>query len=50
MTHGNKPEIVETIPGWSHDIKNIGTDEMVAIIWANEVFDKNLPDTIPCRS
>jgi UDP-2-acetamido-2,6-beta-L-arabino-hexul-4-ose reductase len=50
MTHGNKPEIVETIPGWSHDIKNIGTDEMVAIIWANEVFDKSLPDTIPCRS
>jgi len=46
MTDGNKPEIVETIPGWSHDISNVGTDEMVVIIWANEVFDKKLPDTV----
>lgn len=49
MTNGNKPEVVETIPGWSHDITNIGTNEMIVIIWANEVFDKKLPDTVPYK-
>jgi UDP-2-acetamido-2,6-beta-L-arabino-hexul-4-ose reductase len=38
-------EIVESVPGWSHDIKNIGTDEMVVLLWTNEVFDKVSPDT-----
>jgi UDP-2-acetamido-2,6-beta-L-arabino-hexul-4-ose reductase len=40
------PEIVETIPGWSHDITNIGDDEMIVMLWANEIFDKDNPDTI----
>ena len=43
---GNKLEIVETVPGWSHDIINIGTEEMVVMLWANEIFDPNNPDTI----
>ena len=43
---GNKLKIVETAPGWSHDITNIGTEEMVVILWANEVFDLDNPDTI----
>lgn len=37
--------IVETIPGWSHYIKNTGDKEMLAILWANEIFDDNNPDT-----
>ncbi len=40
-----KSEIVETIPGWAHNITNIGSEELIVLIWANEVFDKNLPDT-----
>jgi UDP-2-acetamido-2,6-beta-L-arabino-hexul-4-ose reductase len=40
-----KPEIVETIPGWSHDITNIGDDEMIVLLWANEIFDRSYPDT-----
>lgn len=40
------PEIVETIPGWSHDITNIGDDEMVVMLWANEIFDRRHPDTV----
>ena len=40
------PEIVETVPGWSHDITNIGKDVMVVMLWANEIFDPDLPDTI----
>ncbi|KNC08204.1 capsular biosynthesis protein [Pantoea sp. RIT-PI-b] len=38
--------IVETIPGWSHDVTNIGDDELIAIVWANENFDPQNPDTI----
>jgi UDP-2-acetamido-2,6-beta-L-arabino-hexul-4-ose reductase len=45
-TSGESPEIVETIPGWSHDITNIGDEEMVVMLWANEIFDRNRPDTI----
>lgn len=40
------PEVVETIPGWSHDITNIGQDEMIVMLWANEIFDRQKPDTI----
>jgi UDP-2-acetamido-2,6-beta-L-arabino-hexul-4-ose reductase len=45
-TSGNKLKIVETVPGWSHDITNIGTEEMVVMLWANEIFDPENPDTI----
>jgi len=45
-TKGEKAIIVETIPGWAHNITNEGTDEMVVMLWANEVFDRDQPDTI----
>jgi UDP-2-acetamido-2,6-beta-L-arabino-hexul-4-ose reductase len=48
ITNGDKPEIVETVPGWTHDITNIGDDEMVVMLWANEVFDRSKPDTFAC--
>ena len=48
MTSGDKAEIVETVPGWTHDITNIGADEMVVMLWANEVFDRQRPDTYAC--
>jgi UDP-2-acetamido-2,6-beta-L-arabino-hexul-4-ose reductase len=44
-TSGARAEIVETIPGWAHDITNIGTSEMVVMLWANEIFDRERPDT-----
>jgi UDP-2-acetamido-2,6-beta-L-arabino-hexul-4-ose reductase len=44
-TSGSKPEIVETVPGWTHDITNIGQDEMIVMLWANEIFDRERPDT-----
>jgi UDP-2-acetamido-2,6-beta-L-arabino-hexul-4-ose reductase len=47
-TTGDKARIVETVPGWTHDITNTGSDEMVVILWANEVFDRNRPDTFDC--
>ena len=45
-TSGEKPEIVETIPGWAHDITNVGDNEMIVMLWANEIFDRQRPDTI----
>jgi UDP-2-acetamido-2,6-beta-L-arabino-hexul-4-ose reductase len=45
-TSGNKLKIVETVPGWSHNITNIGSEEMVVMLWANEIFDPDNPDTI----
>ncbi|WP_026436723.1 capsular polysaccharide biosynthesis protein CapF [Acidovorax sp. JHL-9] len=48
VTAGEKAEIVETVPGWTHDITNIGTDEMIVMLWANEVFDRARPDTFAC--
>ncbi len=41
-------QIVETIPGWTHDITNIGDDEMIVMLWANEIFDRSSPDTYSC--
>lgn len=45
FTSGHSPEVVETIPGWAHDITNIGDDEMIVLLWANEIFDREYPDT-----
>lgn len=42
---GLEPEIVETVPGWAHDITNVGASELVVMLWANEVFDRQRPDT-----
>lgn len=48
LTRGDKAEIVETVPGWTHDITNIGSDEMIVMLWANEIFDRERPDTFAC--
>ncbi len=46
LTSGDEPQVVETVPGWSHDITNIGNEEMYVMLWANEIFDPENPDTI----
>jgi len=38
-------EIVEMIPGYTHNITNTGNDEMVLLIWANENYNPDAPDT-----
>lgn len=45
-TTGSRPQVVETVPGWTHDITNVGDDELVVMLWANEIFDRSRPDTI----
>ena len=44
-TNDKSLQVVETVPGWTHDITNIGSDEMIVMLWANEIFDREKPDT-----
>lgn len=46
VIEGGDGRIVETIPGWTHNITNIGDAEMVVMLWANEIFDRIRPDTV----
>ena len=48
-TLGTTPQVVDTIPGWTHDITNVGIEEMVVMLWANENFDRTNPDTFACK-
>lgn len=43
---GEKLEVVDIPPGYTHNIENLGTSDMVTVMWANEQFDPNNPDTI----
>jgi len=43
--NGNELEIVEMIPGYTHNITNTGDEEMILLIWANENYDPEKPDT-----
>jgi len=38
-------KIIQTIPGWAHSIKNTGSEVLIALLWANEVFNNEEPDT-----
>ena len=42
----DKIEAVHMIPGWTHNIINLSDSEnLVTLMWANEQFDPNHPDT-----
>jgi UDP-2-acetamido-2,6-beta-L-arabino-hexul-4-ose reductase len=49
LTSGDKPVVVETVPGWTHDVTNVGEGVMVSLLWANELFDRQRPDTIAMK-
>ena len=43
---GDKIEVIEMIPGYTHNIINLSdTEDLVTFMWANEAFDPNRPDT-----
>jgi UDP-2-acetamido-2,6-beta-L-arabino-hexul-4-ose reductase len=46
---GGEGRIVETAPGWAHNITNIGEDELMVMLWANELFDPLEPDTFAMK-
>lgn len=43
---GEKLQVVDIPPGYTHNIKNLGNTELVIVMWANESFDPDNPDTI----
>ena len=49
MLSSEKPQVMDTIPGWVHDITNVGDNEAIIMLWANEIYDQQQPDTIPCE-
>jgi len=42
---GDEPEIVEMPVGWTHNIRNTGKGEMKLLIWADEIYNPQDPDT-----
>ena len=43
---GEKIEAVHMLPGYTHNIINLSdTENLVTVMWANELFDPNHPDT-----
>lgn len=43
---GDKIEAVHMLPGYTHNIINLSnTEELITLMWANELFDKEHPDT-----
>ena len=43
---GERMEVVEMIPGYTHNIINLSeTEDLVTVMWANEAFDPGHPDT-----
>ena len=43
---GDKLEPVHMLPGYTHNIINLSdTDNLITLMWANELFDQNKPDT-----
>lgn len=42
---GDKIEGVDIPPGYTHNIENLGESDLVTLMWCNESFDKEKPDT-----
>jgi UDP-2-acetamido-2,6-beta-L-arabino-hexul-4-ose reductase len=42
---GDKLEVVDIPVGYTHNIQNIGDTDLVTVMWANEAFDPQHPDT-----
>jgi UDP-2-acetamido-2,6-beta-L-arabino-hexul-4-ose reductase len=49
LASGEAPKVVEMVPGWAHDITNVGEDEMIVMLWASENCDHGRNDGIRCK-
>jgi len=45
LVSGDKLEVVDIPVGCTHNIENLGETDMVTVMWCNELFDKDRPDT-----
>lgn len=42
---GDEMKVVDIPCGYTHNIKNVGDTDLVTVMWANEAFNKDKPDT-----
>ncbi|MBE6022675.1 MAG: SDR family oxidoreductase [Cellulosilyticum sp.] len=42
---GEKIQVIDIPPGYTHSITNTGTTDLITLFWASEVFDPSSPDT-----
>lgn len=45
--NGANPTVVEILPGYTHNIENTGNEDMILLMWTNEVYNPKAPDTTP---
>jgi UDP-2-acetamido-2,6-beta-L-arabino-hexul-4-ose reductase len=45
LSDENKNIVINTFPGWAHNIINISSKPAKILVWSNEIFDRNNPDT-----
>ncbi|HEX2956090.1 MAG TPA: NAD-dependent epimerase/dehydratase family protein [Chitinispirillaceae bacterium] len=43
--NGNELQVIDIPTGYTHSIKNVGTEELITIFWASEIFNTEEPDT-----
>ena len=42
---GTTMRVMDIPPGYIHSIQNVGTEPLITLFWASEVFDPENPDT-----
>lgn len=42
---GDRLQVVDIPPGYTHSIENLSDTEMIVLFWANQIFDPEKPDT-----
>lgn len=42
---GDKIEVIDIPPGYTHSIENLSDDDMIVLFWASQIFDPENPDT-----
>jgi UDP-2-acetamido-2,6-beta-L-arabino-hexul-4-ose reductase len=42
---GHEFRVVDIPPGYTHSIKNVGSNDMIVLFWACEIFSPGTPDT-----
>lgn len=42
---GDKLRVIDIPVGYTHNIENLGDTDLVTVMWVNEIFDKERPDT-----
>ncbi len=42
---GDKLEVIDVPPGYTHSIENVSEEEMIVLFWADQIFDPGAPDT-----